>query len=495
MQDQATQAAPAPGNGIVQIAYLHLEHVSHSFMESMRKAHKYDRHHGGGRLTEDPLNIRCSSGRLVPSRNFAAQLFLDKLDHEWLMFIDTDMGFEEDAIHRLLDVAHPVERPVVGGLCFAYMEQGSDGMNGWDFRVVPTMYKIGETVDGGHPSFCYYGDYIADAVTPVAATGAAFLLIHRTVLEKMRAEFGAHWFDQLYDHTGFMVGEDFSFCLRLGHAGIPLHVHTGVETTHHKEVWLGQRHYIAQREQEMIPVNDHPEVDTFIHVGASLATLVSNDHDHDGMLKLDADMARYQQILDATRPEVIVETGTRTGGSARALAVMGQCDAITVDVDHTALQAAADYYAQLPPVEQNIDYLLGDSADPAIVDQVRQLVGGRRAMVILDSDHSAAHVAAEIEAYGPMVSVGCYLVVEDTIFGLAPEKIVNMHFPAGLEGSPLDAVAQHLVGDPQWSRDIAIERASPTSHHPAGWWIRVQPYVLDAEIVEDEPLPPLGTSR
>src|SRR5262245_34775791 len=92
------------GNGVVRIAYLHSEHVSHSWSESMRLMWEYDRT-AGNRIARHPLNIRTHAGRLAQSRNFAAKLFLDKLEDEWLLFIDTDMGFDRDAVHRLLDEA------------------------------------------------------------------------------------------------------------------------------------------------------------------------------------------------------------------------------------------------------------------------------------------------------------------------------------------------------------------------------------------------------
>ncbi len=38
-------------------------------------------------------------------------------------------------------------------------------------------------------------------------------------------------------------------------------------------------------------------------------------------------------------------------------------------------------------------------------------------MVVLDSDHSQAHVEAELDAYAPLVSPGCYLIVEDSNIG------------------------------------------------------------------------------
>ena len=39
---------------------------------------------------------------------------------------------------------------------------------------------------------------------------------------------------------------------------------------------------------------------------------------------------------------------------------------------------------------------------------------GERVMVMLDSDHRAKHVLAELEAYSPLITPGNYLIVEDT---------------------------------------------------------------------------------
>lgn len=457
------------GDGIVQIAYLHPEHVSHSWHDSMRNTLEYDLEHGGGRIARKPLNIRCGSGRLVPSRNFATTLFLDKTPHEWLFFVDTDMGWEPDAIHRLLEAADLVDRPVVGGLCFALMESQYDGMGGHRFTIVPTMYKLGTTIETGRPSFCYYGPYAEDAVTPVAATGAAFLLIHRSVLEKLRAEYGDRWWDQFYDGDGTMVGEDIAFCARLGRAGVPVHVHTGVKTTHHKEIWLAEVDYVQQQTVQVVE-EPHPELPPYVHIGASLATLADPEFGSTGMWKIESDLQRYADIIAATRPQVIVETGTRTGASAVWLAEESGAEVITVDVDPDAAASTRALAARKGLT--NVIALVGSSTDPAIIGAIEARVGERRCMVSLDSDHSAAHVAREIELYGPLVSPGCYLVVEDGIFGHAPQVILDIHFPGGLDGSPLDAIARLLHGGDAFSRDIAIERAYPTSHHPAGWWVR-----------------------
>lgn len=458
------------GDGVVQVAYLHDEHVSHSWRDSMRRMRDHDlalavadgadlvqaiRH--GYRIARDPLNMRARH-QLAHIRNYAARLFLDQTPHEWLMFVDTDMGFQADAVHLLLEAADPVERPVVGGLCFAHMITGYDQMGGHRQTIVPTMYALG-TASNGKGSFCYYGDYTDGQVTPVAATGAAFLLIHRTVLDKLRADVGDHWFDQLYDEDGDIIGEDIAFCARALRAGITPAVHTGVKTTHHKEVWLSEVDYAAQ---EAVTVRVDPDLPIVIDLESSFAALARNEHDHDGMLKFQQDLDRYEQIIAATAPEVIVETGTHTGASARWFADHG-LQVVTIDVNPVHV-----------PIEyrDRVTQVAGSSADPDVVAQVGDLVAGRRCMVTLDSDHSGPHVTAEIDAYGPMVSPGCYLVVEDGIFGYGHSARVQ-HGLEDMEGSPLDAIGDRLLGNTDWSRDVAIEKAHPISHNPAGYWLRV----------------------
>ena len=190
-----------------------------------------------------------------------------------------------------------------------------------------------------------------------------------------------------------------------------------------------------------------PVLDTF-DVAASLEA-TGRQH-AEGAIKVEEDLDRYRTVIAMTTPEVIVECGTHAGGSARWFRSLGP-DVVTVDIGPVMLDGS-------------VTVITGSSTDPQIVAQVQTLTEGRRTMVVLDSDHSAAHVAAEIEAYGPMVTLGCYLVVEDGIV----RWMANQPYM----GSPLDAIEECLDGSPDWMRDVEIERLHPVSMHPAGWWVR-----------------------
>lgn len=227
--------------GAVLIGYLDDGHWSACFGLSKQDLFLYDLAHeqrmfrgGGGELRKMVGAMGIASGR-----NDIARTFLDDHTAEWLWFIDTDMGFAPDTVDRLIASADPAVRPVMGGLCFAGLRDRRERAPLHAERVViqPTVYEYVEA--DGEVGFRPIVDYARDQVVQAAGTGAACLLIHRSALEKVRAQYGDAWFDQMVHPTGFRgrprtFSEDLSFCVRLQAVGIPVHVDTSVKTTHEK---------------------------------------------------------------------------------------------------------------------------------------------------------------------------------------------------------------------------------------------------------------------
>ena len=228
----------------VVVTHLHPQELSYSFHHSLTRLVSYDRarDHGLWRVAYWHA-IGCGSGGIVEGRNKAAREFLEDPDAEWMLSIDSDMGFPPDALDMLLDVADPVRRPIVGGLCFAQKEVASDGCGGFRCEPRVTIFDWTRIDENSEPRFVGRRHYPINAVVRCAGTGMAFLLIHRSVFEKVRADHGEHWFTRTPGSDGELLGEDISFCLRAGSLGFPVHVHTGVKVTHMKSVWLGEDDY------------------------------------------------------------------------------------------------------------------------------------------------------------------------------------------------------------------------------------------------------------
>lgn len=171
------------------------------------------------------------------------------------------------------------------------------------------------------------------------------------------------------------------------------------------------------------------------------------------------DMWVYQEILYEKRPDLVVETGTSHGGSALYMAhIMDQLDhgaVITIDINPT----------ETPP-HPRITYVRGSSTDPAIVERIRAMASGKQTMVVLDSDHSAGHVLAELNAYADLVSVSQYLIVEDTNLNGHPVY-------KGYGSGPWEALQRFKRSDRRFKSDRSREKYLFT-FNPGGFLLKVR---------------------
>jgi cephalosporin hydroxylase len=175
-----------------------------------------------------------------------------------------------------------------------------------------------------------------------------------------------------------------------------------------------------------------------------------------GALKCPLDLWIYQEILFERRPDLIIETGTMKGGSARFLAsildLLGNGRVITIDARHNPNR----------PVHPRVEYRLGSSVAPEVVEGVRESVApGERVMAILDSDHTRDHVLAEMRAYAPLITPGDYLIVEDTCINGHP---VYPEFGPG----PTEAVDEFLSENDGFAVDESREKFFMT-FNPRGY--------------------------
>jgi len=128
---------------------------------------------------------------------------------------------------------------------------------------------------------------------------------------------------------------------------------------------------------------------------------------------------------------------------------MGQGRVIGVDVDirrdnRTAIEAH--------PLATRVTLVEGSSTAPGTLAAVRHSIGpAETVLVILDSNHSRAHVETELDLYAPLVSRGSYIVACDGI--MAQLAGAPRAAPDWTWNNPLAAVEAFLAHNPDFVRD------------------------------------------
>jgi len=124
------------------------------------------------------------------------------------------------------------------------------------------------------------------------------------------------------------------------------------------------------------------------------------------ILKMPNDLINYSEVIQETKPEVIIEIGTKYGGSALyfqdMLDLIGNGKVITIDIKD-----------QVKNKDSRIEYIIGNSLDDDVVRQVVEMTSGKKTMLVIDGNHGRKHVKWELHKYRHIVSPGCYLVIED----------------------------------------------------------------------------------
>lgn len=171
------------------------------------------------------------------------------------------------------------------------------------------------------------------------------------------------------------------------------------------------------------------------------------------IIQLPEDILMMQEIICKVRPDVVIETGTAHGGTAifyaTILELLGRGRVISIDVEIRQYNLAA---IQAHPMSKRVTLIEGNSIAEAVVVKVRELIrSGETVLVALDSNHSYAHVRAELGAYAPLVSPGSYMVVFDGVMEMLADAPSGK--PEWASDNPARAVRDFLQTHPEFEVD------------------------------------------
>jgi cephalosporin hydroxylase len=165
------------------------------------------------------------------------------------------------------------------------------------------------------------------------------------------------------------------------------------------------------------------------------------------------DLMAYQELIASVRPDWIIETGTGGGGRAFFLATI--CELL----DNGRVISIDDYDVPVENLVQHtrIEYIRRPPADAKTAAAVRELVGEKPRALVIFGASKYTHLMALYELYAPLVPLGSYLILEDTILNGNPVW-------TGFGPGPSEA-ARVIWNRGEFTRDPGPERYAVTFNH------------------------------
>jgi len=180
-------------------------------------------------------SIRVQGNQIARQRQSLLDYWYDKMNTDWLMWVDSDIVMTMDAFQLLWDSADKFSKPLVTGVYFVSQENEQSLM-----EPTPAIYMntdspyVTRTI---HP-------LPPNQLIPIDVGGFGFVLMHRSIIPKIRevaGEFSV--FGENQQPANKFISEDVSFFRKAQQAGIQAYAHTGAHLQHLKTFSLDINYY------------------------------------------------------------------------------------------------------------------------------------------------------------------------------------------------------------------------------------------------------------
>jgi cephalosporin hydroxylase len=189
------------------------------------------------------------------------------------------------------------------------------------------------------------------------------------------------------------------------------------------------------------------------------------------IIQFPQDIVAVQEIIWRVRPDVIVETGIARGGSLIFHASMlellgGDGRVVGVEIDLRDHNRAA---IMSHPMFRRVSIIEGSSLAESTAREVFRLAGGgKRVLLVLDSNHTHEHVLTELRLYSPLVRKGSYIIVFDTIVEDMPRGYFRGR-PWDVGNNPWTAVQEFLRTNDRFAVDEEMDNKLLVSSAAGGY--------------------------
>jgi hypothetical protein len=183
--------------------------------------------------------LRSQGNQIARQRQTVIDYWYEKSKSDWLLWVDSDVVISPEKFKLLWDNKDAKERPLVSGVYFT-----TDNPEEPLMIPMPTVYSFTNKGDGTfglsrvHP-------LPENELIKADAAGFGFILMHRSIVEKVKAVApDGQMFMEMGRGTKF-IGEDIFFFMLCDKAEVPLYCHTGATVPHMKRFSFDEHYYNA----------------------------------------------------------------------------------------------------------------------------------------------------------------------------------------------------------------------------------------------------------
>jgi len=184
--------------------------------------------------------LRSQGNQIARQRNKVINYWYDNNKSDWLLWVDSDVVISPETFLKLWDKKDALTKPLLTGVYFTTTTPEESLM-----VPLPTVYEFVEregefTIKALHP-------LPENKFIQVDAAGFGFVLMHRSVVEKIKGIFpeGNHPFFAEAGIDNTFIGEDIYFFMLAGKAEVPLWCDTSALVPHMKRFSFDEHYYKA----------------------------------------------------------------------------------------------------------------------------------------------------------------------------------------------------------------------------------------------------------
>jgi hypothetical protein len=183
-------------------------------------------------------SLRSQGNQIARQREKVISYWYEQNKSDWLLWVDSDIVISVDKFKLLWESKDAKERPIVTGVYFT-TDTPEDPL----MIPMPTVYNFAEEdgvfgIQRMHP-------LPDNELVKVGAAGMGFVLMHRSVVERIREVLPDVPFFTEAGMNKTFIGEDIYFYALCDKAQVPVWCHTGATVPHMKRFSFDEHYYKA----------------------------------------------------------------------------------------------------------------------------------------------------------------------------------------------------------------------------------------------------------